>query len=52
MKKLITIAAVMIIMLTGCGKSIQVETPPWSDKQVEQMEHDNVKTISFTNIRF
>jgi len=37
MKKLIMLLGMMVI-LTGCSKQTRVETPPWNDRQVEQMD--------------
>jgi hypothetical protein len=52
MKGFITILAAMMFVLTGCFEDAKVETPPWSDRQQEQMEDDNIETIPFAIFRF
>lgn len=52
MRKLILLLGVMII-LTGCSKETKVETPPWSEKQIEQMQNEEVDgAIKLGIIRF
>ena len=50
MKKLIVLLGVMII-LTGCYKDARVETPPWSEKQQEQWDDEDV-SVPIVKIKF
>jgi outer membrane biogenesis lipoprotein LolB len=50
MRKLIVLLGVMII-LTGCSKETKVETPPWSEKQQEQWDDEDV-SVPIVKIKF
>jgi PBP1b-binding outer membrane lipoprotein LpoB len=50
MRKLIVLLGVMII-LTGCSKETKVETPPWSEKQQEQWDDEDV-SVPILKIKF
>jgi len=52
MKKVIVLLAAMMFVLTGCFESAKVETPPWSDRQIEQMEDEEVDCVPFGVVRF
>ena len=40
------------IMITGCGESSQIETPPWTDYQVQSMENENIDTCPVSIYRY
>jgi uncharacterized lipoprotein YajG len=50
MRKLIVLLGVMII-LTGCSKETKIETPPWSEKQQEQWDDEDV-SVPILKIKF
>ena len=55
MKNLKTIMAVMLLvgfMVAGCSEQAKLETPPWSDEQIEQMEDEGVDSVPIAIRRF
>ena len=52
MKIFLTLIVLCSIMLAGCSNSAKVETPPWSEKQVEQFNQDEVNTVPLAVLRF
>ncbi len=49
MKKLVLL--VFILFLIGCSNST-VKTPPWNNKELEQLQQDNIETIPVLVVRF
>ena len=47
----ILLTVVFVISLIGCSKQNKLETPPWSETQIEQMQEDEVETVPFGIIR-
>lgn len=41
----------MILMVSGCAEQIKVETPPWSNKQIAQMQEE-IEIVPIIVIRF
>jgi len=52
MKKIILLLAVFIIVLSGCSQQTKLETPPWNEKQLEQMENEKINTVPIGILRF
>lgn len=53
MKKLtILIMILLIFVLTSCSKPTRIETPPWNDKQTEQMKREELKYSPLLLVRF
>ena len=53
MKKFLTIILICsIIMLVGCSETSKVETLPWNDSQISQLEQDKVETVPLAVLRF
>jgi hypothetical protein len=50
MRKLIVLLGVMIILI-GCSKQTKVETPPWSEKQQEQWDDEDI-SVPIIKIKF
>lgn len=53
MKNLIICEVLFIVlMIVGCSETAKVETPPWSDQQVEQMRDEEIETVPLAIFRF
>lgn len=53
MKRIVlTLAILFCMMIVGCSETSKVETPPWSDSQIEQMENDVIESVPFSIVRF
>jgi PBP1b-binding outer membrane lipoprotein LpoB len=52
MKKWVFSLVVLVVVLSGCSESTKVQTPPWSEKEIKQMEQDDVKCVPFAILRF
>ena len=52
MKILILTIALMIVGITGCSDVTKVETAPWNDEQITQMEADDVNCVPAMKITF
>jgi len=52
MKWILTVCVLISILLSGCVNSNKVETPPWSDSQVEIMKNDEINAVPFLIVRF
>ena len=51
MKKLIALI-IMLVVLTGCSKETKLETPPWNERQVEQMQNEDNESVKLFEIKF
>ena len=40
------------LTIAGCCDCAKVETAPWNDDQVEQMRHDDVKSVPIVRLKF
>lgn len=51
-KTFLTILMLLGLFMVGCSEPNNVETPPWSKAQVEQMEIDEVDSVPIAIVRF
>ena len=51
-KAIMVVVLLVGLMVAGCSEQAKLETPPWSDEQIEKMADEEVKSVPFAIFRF
>lgn len=51
-KIVLTMAILLSMMIVGCGESTKVETPPWSDSQIQRMKNEEIGFVPLVIVRY